>query len=134
VSPVARAASSWLASAGLALAVIVGVGVLPTLRLAGAGALGALAAGCGVATLGAFAGAVPVLWAVAAGGSPRPQVVAGLAMALRAGVTLGGALVATLGTDLVRVPFLVWVALAYGALLVVETRWMVRWLPAGGST
>lgn len=129
----ARAAGSWLAGTAAALAVAVALGVLPTLRLGGPGALAALATGCAVALAGALAGAAPVLAAVAAGGSRRPQQTAGWAMALRSLVTLGGALAVALGSDLPRLPLLAWVALAYGALLVVETRWTLRWLAAGGA-
>jgi hypothetical protein len=132
MSPLARAAGSWLAGAVVAVAVVVAVGLLPTLRLGGESALAALVAGCSVSLLGAFLGAAPVLMAVAAGGTQRPHVTAGWAMALRSGGTLAGALAGALGSSLPRVVFLAWVAIAYGALLVVETRWTVRWLDASG--
>jgi hypothetical protein len=92
-----------------------------------------MAVACGVAALGALAGALPVLGAIA-GGDARPHAVAGWAMALRSATTLAGALLVALATELPRRPLAVWVALAYGALLVVETRWTLRWLRAGART
>jgi hypothetical protein len=133
VIPVARAAAGWAAQSGAAIALVAAAGWLPTGRLAGEAGRQAFAAGCGVALFGALAGAAPVLLAVARGGAGKPHVTAGWAMALRSGSTLAGALVVTLGTGVARVPFLIGVALAYGALLVVETRWTVRWLAAGGA-
>jgi len=132
VSPVGRAASGWFAATLAALAVAVAVGWLPTRRMAGEPGLAALVAGCAVALLGAALGALPVLFAVARGGAAKSHVVAARAMALRAGGTLAGALAVALGTGVARTPFLVWTGVAYGALLVVETRWTVRWLAAGG--
>lgn len=133
MSRVDRAAAAWAAQSLGALVALGLLGWLPTSRLAGAPGLSALAAGCAVALAGAICGAAPVLLALARGGPERPHVTAGWAMALRSGTTLAGALVVTLGTGVARTPFLVWVALAYGALLVVETRWTVRWLAAGGA-
>jgi hypothetical protein len=131
VSRVGAAAASWLGASLLALAVVVAVGVLPTRRLAGTAGLEALAAGCAVALAGAALGAAPVLLAVARGGVARAHAVAGRAMALRSGGTFAGALAIALGTGIARTPFLVWVGIAYGALLVVETRWTLRWLAVG---
>jgi hypothetical protein len=128
MSPAARAFASWLAGAGAALGVVVALGLWPTLRWAGPDALGAIAGGGGVALAGALLGAVPVLVAVSRGGAERPHVVAAWSMALRSAATLAGALTLALASPLGRVATLVWVGLAYGALLVVETRWTVRWL------
>jgi hypothetical protein len=54
-------------------------------------------------------------------------------MAWRAGGSLAGTLAVALGTGVERLPFLIWVGVAYGALLVVETRWTVRWLGSGAA-
>lgn len=126
-----RAAASWLGTSALALAVLVALGALPTQRLAGRDGLVALAAGVAVALAGAALGAAPVVVALARGALARPHVVAGRAMALRAGGSLAGALAVALGTAVERLPFLVWVGVAYLGLLAVETRWMVRWLSPG---
>jgi hypothetical protein len=131
VSKIGVAAASWLGGSALALGTAIALGFLPTRRWAGEAGLEALAAGCAVALAGSALGALPVLRAVAAGGSDRTAAVAGRAMALRAGGTLAGALALVFGTELARTPLLVWVGVGYGALLIVETRWMVRWLAAG---
>lgn len=130
---VARAAGRWLAGSAIALGLAVALGWLPTRRWGGGGATEALWAGCAVAFAGALAGAMPVLAALARPGSSRPQAVAGWSMALRAGATLAGALVGALGTSVERPTFLIWVAAAYAALLIAETRWTIRWLAAGGE-
>jgi hypothetical protein len=133
MSPLVRAAAGWFAGSAGAVGLAALAGWWPTSRLAGAGAGAALAAGCAVALAGALAGAAPVLAAVARGGARRPQAVAGWAMALRFGATLAGALAVALGSELPRRPLLAWVALAYAALLVFETRWTLRWLRAGAT-
>jgi hypothetical protein len=132
MSRVGEAARSWLTATAGALAIVVALGWLPTRRLAGGEGFVALAAAVAVAWLAAALGAVPVLGAVARGGARKPVVVVGQATALRAGATIVGALVAVLGSELPRTVFVIWLALAYGVLLVVETRWTTRWLEAGG--
>jgi len=130
--PPLRAAASWLAGALATIAALALVGWLPTARLGGEPAVAALLAGCAVGFAGSALGALPVVLALASGGAGKPHATAAWAMALRAGGTLVGALVLALGTGLPRTPLLAWVGLAYGALLVVETRWTVRWLGSGG--
>jgi hypothetical protein len=133
---VARAAAGWTGGALLALGAVAALGWWPASRAAGAAGTKALAAGCGIAGLGALVGALPVLAAVGRGGVARPHVVAGWAMALRFGATLAGLASAALGTapgELPRVPLALAVGAAYGALLVFETRWTLRWLGAGGA-
>jgi len=133
VKPVTQAVQGWLVTTLGVLAVVGALGVLPTRRMAGEPGLAALVAGLAVAWLASALGALPVLGAVARGGSDRPVAVIGQATALRAGATIAGALVVILGSELPRTAFVIWLALAYGALLVVETRWTTRWLNAGGA-
>jgi len=133
VSATRDAAREWGMSALAALAVVAALGVVPTLRLAGREGLSALAAGCAVSAVGAMLGAVPVLRAVARGGAASPVATFGAATATRLVATLAGALEVALGSELPRAPLLIWVGLAYGALLVAETRWMARWLGAGNN-
>jgi len=130
VTPQLRASRDWLLATGFVLVALVALGWLPTRRLGGESGLAAMAAGVAVSWLGAALGALPVLAAVARGGSDRPVAVVGQAMALRAGATVAGALVAILGGELPRTALAVWIGLAYAALLAVETRWMTRWLVA----
>ncbi|MCB9377937.1 MAG: hypothetical protein H6511_04145 [Holophagales bacterium] len=127
---VGAAATGWIVSALAALAIAIVVGWFPTRRLAGEAGLAGIAAGCAVAFAGAALGAMPVLLALAQGGAAKSHVVAARAMGLRAGGTLAGTLAIALGTGIARTPFLIWTGVAYGALLVVETRWTVRWLAA----
>lgn len=133
MTPAGRAAASWFGGSALALALVAALGALPTVRLAGREGWIAMAAGCGVAFAGAALGAAPVVLALARGPIERPHVVAARAMALRAAGALAGTLSVALGTGVARLPFLIWVGVAYGALLVVETRWLVRWTRAGGT-
>lgn len=133
MTPAGRAAASWLGASALALALVAAVGALPTARLAGPGGWAAMAAGCAVAFVAAALGAAPVVLALARGALERPHAVAGRGMALRAGGALAGTLAVAFGTGVARLPFLIWVGVAYGALLVVETRWLVRWIQAAGT-
>lgn len=123
-----RAALEWAALALPALAVLAAVGWLPTRRMAGPGSLAALGAGLGIGGAASALAALPVLFALAAETPPKPQATVGWAMALRFLGTLAGTASVALGTDLPRVPLVVWVMLAYFVLLVVETRWAARWL------
>ena len=131
MSRVDHAVLQWLGGSGVAIGLAVAVGWLPTGRWAGAGGGKAMAAGCGVALTGALAGALPVLRALARPETKRAHAAALWSMALRSGVTVVGALVVVFGTAVARTPFVLWVAWAYAALLVAETRWTVRWLGAG---
>lgn len=133
MTPRGRASRGWLASTAAVIAGLAAIGYLPTRRLAGGEGLAAMAAGIAVAWFGAALGALPVLRAVAAGSRGRPVAVVGQAMALRAGATVAGALVAILGSELPRNAVAIWIGLAYAALLVVETRWTTRWLDAGAA-
>jgi hypothetical protein len=128
-----RALGSWLGGGLSALALLVLAGGWPTWRLGGRPAVLALAVGCGVGFVGSLIGALPVLVAVARGGAGKPHVTAGWAMALRSAVTLLGAALTAAGGSLPKTALLAWIALSYGALLVVETRWTLRWLRLGAA-
>lgn len=130
MTPPLRASRDWLVSSGIVLALLVGLGWMPTRRLAGEAGTVALGIGVAVSWIGAALGAIPVVAAVARGGSARPIATIGQAMALRAGATVAGALAAILGSELPRTTLAIWIGLAYAVLLVVETRWMTRWLMA----
>jgi len=134
LKPLTRAFRDWFTGALVALAAALAIGIWPTQRLAPEAALPAVAAGCGIALAGALLGALPVLRAVARGDWGHPYGVVGWAMALRAGGTLAGALAVAYGSGLPRRTLVIWVAVAYGVLLVVETRWTARWLKAGRSS
>lgn len=135
MSQVGAAVAGWLLHCGLATVAVGALGWLPTARLAGPAGTAALLAGCATALAGAALGAAPVLWALARGDAAagRAPAVAGRSMALRAGGTLALALAIALGSGVERTPYVVWVGLAYAALLVAETRWTVRWLAVLGK-
>ena len=134
-SGVLRAATSWLVSAALSIGLVIALGWLPWRRLGGESGSSALLTGVAIAFLGSIGGAVPVLrWLAAPARSRSPaSTVAGWSTVLRAGVTAVLALVGATGTALGRSPLLLAVGIGYAVLLVVETKWTLRWLTAGGS-
>ena len=132
-SGVLRAAASWLVGAGLSIGLVIALGWLPWRRLGGESGSSALLVGAAVAFLGALCGALPVLRAVGSPDSSSPgPAVAGWSTGLRSGGTAVLALVAVTGTDLARQPLLIAVGVGYAVLLVVETKWMLRWLRVSG--
>lgn len=122
-------AAEYLRFSGWALAAATGaalLGYLPTLRLGGEGALPAMIAGCAVGFLASLAGGVPVALARR---SPQPagrSQAAMASMAVRFGVVLALGLAATLSGLFERGPLLVWIAVSYMALLVVDTWYAVK--------
>lgn len=116
----------FLVWATVVTAAVALVGYLPTLRLGGEGAIPAMIAGCVVGLLASLAGGLPVALGRAAP-SPRaayPTMMA--AMAVRFGAVLVLALAAALSGLFERDPLLIWVAITYLALLVVDTWYAVR--------
>lgn len=108
------------------IAVIGLVGYLPTRRWGGEGALLALSAGCAIALLAAAAGGVPIaLSRRLAAPAARANALLG-AMAVRFGVAVVLAGAAALSGLFANLPLLLWVALGYVVLLVVETWYAVR--------
>ena len=122
-------AAEYLRFSGWALAAATGaalLGYLPTLRLGGEGALPAMIAGCAVGFLASLAGGVPVALARR---SPQPAVRSQAlmaSMAVRFGVVLALGLAAALSGLFERGPLLVWIAVSYMALLVVDTWYAVK--------
>lgn len=105
----------------VALAALIALlGYLPTKRWGGEGAVRAMLAGCGVGVVASALGGVPVMLLAGSGAGVATVVLAG--MAVRFVAALGLALAAALSGELERGPLLVWVALSYMALLVVDTR------------
>ena len=113
----------------VAVAALGALGYLPTRELAGGEAVDAMLAALVAVAVGSIVGGVPIL-IVQLSGRSKPTV-ALVAMAVR---LLAVALVAAflaLVLELAVGPFLVWLALAYLALLVVDTRYAMTAL--GGS-
>jgi hypothetical protein len=109
---------------GLAVGLVVAlcaVGYLPTRRLAGADATGAMAAGCGISLVAAaLAG-----WLLTAVGAETPEARMQrgfLAMVVRLAVVIVLGLAAALSGEFARAPLLFWMATAYVVLLPLEVR------------
>lgn len=100
------------------------VGVLPTLRLAGAGALPALLMGSAVAVAASAVGGVAIAFA---GSDPirRPQAVM-LATVLRLTTAIGLGLTAVASGRFAARPLVVWIAIGYVAQLAVDVRYAMR--------
>jgi hypothetical protein len=128
-----RAAGRYLrflaqvATATIAAALL---GALPTLRLGGEGALLAMAVGCGISALGSAVGGLP--FALSPPAAPQAAATrALLAAVLRPLVVLGLGLAAALSRRFATAPLLIWLAVSYVLLLVLDTRYAVE---ASGDT
>jgi hypothetical protein len=101
------------------------VGFLPTRALAGTAGLIAMSAACTVTLVASAVAAVP-LARMATRGDPRLQP-AGILLALgaRFGLVLAAVVPVLLMKWFARDPFLLWIALSYLAVLVVETRFTI---------
>lgn len=124
----ARAAGSYLRFLAWATGAIVAaalLGYLPTMRLAGEGALPSLIAGCAVALLASAIGAVPVARArnrPGAAGLEGPKVaLSAMGLRLAAVVALGSA--AGLSGRFETMPLVIWIAIGHAVLLIVDTRY-----------
>jgi hypothetical protein len=114
----------YLRFLGLAVAIVVAlcaIGWLPTKRLAGSGALGAMVAGSVISLLAA-ALAGGLLIAVGAGTAEARMQRGFLAMVVRLTVVVALGAAAVLSGEFARAPLLLWMALAYVALLPLEVR------------
>ncbi len=109
----------------VAMSALLGVvGYFPTRSFSAEGAVPAMISALVVAALGSIIGAVPILLADWQG-SARPQVVmVSMFVRLVAVVLLAAFVALTLGLE--PAPFLIWLALAYLLLLVVDTRYAMK--------
>ena len=109
---------------GLALgmvAVLMAVGLAPTRRLGGDGALPAMAVGCGISFVSASLAAW-LLTAVSADTPAARMQRAFLAMVVRLAVVVILGLAAALSGELARTPLLFWLAASYVVLLPLEVK------------
>ncbi len=109
---------------GAAVAIVAGLGAigwLPTRRLAGEGAVVAMAAGCGISLLSAaLAGWLLI---VVPADTPEGRMQRGfLAMVVRLAVVVVLGTAAALSGELARQPLLFWIGIAYMALLPLEVK------------
>ena len=113
----------YLSFFGLAVGVTVAlvlIGALPTKHYAGADALLSMLAGCGISLLASLVGAVPIMRT--RGKPTREAAVAVMAaMGLRFVLVLILGLATALSGCFMVAPLLVWLALSYVVLLVVDT-------------
>lgn len=108
----------WVLVCGFVLAAL---GYLPTRRLAGETALVSMYCAVSAATLGSIIGGLPIFLAHLRG-VPNPQAgLVSMLVRLVAVVLLATLLALSLG--LPTGPFLIWLALSYLLLLVVDTRY-----------
>ena len=109
---------------GLAVVIVTALcaaGWLPTRRMAGAGALGAMFAGCAISLVSAaLAGGLLTL---AAAETPEARMQRSfLAMVVRLAVVVVLGAAAALSGEFARSPLLFWIGAAYVALLPLEVR------------
>lgn len=108
-------------------AVLVLLGWVPTQRLGGEGAVPAMLAGCAVGILASALGGVPIALARGTrGGAAQRTQAALLSMAVRLGAVVILAVAAVLSGWFPRKPLLLWVAISYVAMLVVDTRYALQ--------
>lgn len=115
----------FLAMASALAAAVALVGLLPTRRLGGPGAVSAMLAGCAVSLIASACGGVPIALARGGSGQARLQAVL-LSMAVRLAVELALVLAAALSGLFPRGPLLVWAALSYLVLLAADTGFALK--------
>lgn len=113
----------FVAAAMGATVLLVLLGYWPTKELAGPGGLRAMAAGCGVSFLASGVGGLPLFFR-REGAMPVFTAFASMGLRLLVVVALGTA--AALSGRFPPRPLLLWLALAYVALLAVDTVYAVR--------
>jgi hypothetical protein len=127
------AAKEYLRFLAWTVAVAAGVallGYLPTLRWGGPGAVRAMLAGCGVGVAASGLGGIPVLLFAGTGGATGALA----AMAARFASALLLGLAAVLSGWFERGPLLIWVAISYAVLLIVDTRFALQGMRTSGSS
>lgn len=116
---------AWFVAVVLAVAVgLCLLGYWPTRRLGGEPALLAMPLAVAVTAIGSIVGGLPVLLARASG-DVKPHVVL-LSMLVRLFAVVALAALVLLSTSVSLTPFLLWLAIGYVALLVVDTGYAMR--------
>lgn len=113
-----------LTTLGLAVVLIL-VGYFPTRQLAGDGTTASLLAGVAVSLMASWAGAIPVALTRTRVAAFGPGNVVMAAMLVRFVVVLALALAIALSGRVDRPVFLIWVGIAYMALLAADTHYAV---------
>ena len=123
--PRAARYARFLALAGAVVLLLVGVGFVPTRRLAGPEALPAMAVGCAIS----LAAAALAGWLVVATPAATPMARmqrAFLAMAVRLAIVVVLGVAAVLSGAIPRMPLLFWLATTYVVLLPLEVKLAIR--------
>ncbi len=119
----------WYAAAiGVALAVVTLIGAIgywPTLRLGGRGAVPAMAVGCAISWIASCVGAVPLAWATARRSAQQANAIL-VSTGVRFLTVLALVVPAVFSGWLDRTPLVIWVAISYLLLLVVDTMFAIR--------
>ena len=115
----------FLLSALTVTGLVVVLGSLPTWRMAGSEGILAMLAGCGISLVASAIGALPVALAAGRPLDTLPHTLMA-AMALRFVVVAVVTVAVALSGPLPPKPLLIWVAISYGAQLVVDTRFALR--------
>jgi hypothetical protein len=124
MTPTSSGGRRYARFVSLACAIVLGLcamGLLPTRRLAGASAVAAMVAGCGISLVSAaLAG---WLLTVVRAQTPEARMQRSfLAMVVRLAVVIVMGIAAALSGEFAREPLLFWMATAYVALLPLEVR------------
>lgn len=108
------------------LGALLALGYLPTVRLAGDGAVPAMLAGCALSVLASLAGAVPIWRATSRpGGRPPQELFPAMigSIVLRFAAALVLAVAAVLSGWFATKPLLIWLVISYVGLLAVDVRY-----------
>lgn len=131
MTPARSPASDYLKLSAAALgvaALLIGVGYVPTLRVAGDAAIASLLAGVGTSLLASLAGALPIALSRATTPAARHTSMMG-AMALRMAITLAVFAPLAITQAVPRNPLAIWTGVSYVLLLGVETSvavWLMK--------
>jgi hypothetical protein len=101
-------------------ACLAGLGYVPTKRLAGDAGLAGMVAGCAASVLASLGAGLVAVQGVGADAAGRLKIVLA-SMLVRFGLALVLALAMVLSGYFERTPLLIWLAISYMALLVIDT-------------
>ena len=113
------------ALSAVVMVLVAAVGYLPTKRMGGSSAVPAMLAGCLVSLAASVIGSIPLVVGLHGPARNRANAIL-LSTALRLAVVLVLALAVALSGWFDRTPLLIWLAISYVLLLLVDTVYAVR--------